>query len=74
MNLRNIPVFVDSTDFYRVTLGGFSDKASALRIIEEFNLQGWFVLQKKIEREGRLSFFVGSDRYIFENGAIRKEH
>jgi len=74
MNLCKIPVFIDSTDFYRVTFGGFSDKASALEIIEEIDLQGWFVLQKKIEREGRTSFFVGSDKYIFENGTIRKEY
>lgn len=74
MNLRKIPVFIDSTDFYRVTFGGFSDKTSALKIIEEIDVQGWFVLQKKIERDGRISFFVGSDRYIFENGTIRKEY
>jgi hypothetical protein len=74
MSLHDIPVFIDSTDFYRVTFGGFSDKASALEIIENMGLHGWFILQKKIEREGRTSFVVGLNKYISENGTIRKEY
>lgn len=69
----NIPVFIDSTDFYRIKFGGFEDKINAMKLIEEINLHGWFVFQQKIKREKREEFYVGSKKYIVEDGVIRRK-
>ena len=70
---RGIPVFIDSTDLYRIKFGGFLDKTTAIEIIEKIDFNGWFMIQERIEKEGFVEFFAGSERYIFEDGIIRKE-
>ena len=70
---RGLPVFIDSADLYRVKLGGFSDKNSGLDIAEHMNLQGWFVYEGKLPNEQRTVFYVGAERYLIQDGVIRKE-
>ncbi len=70
---RGLPVFIDSTDLYRVKLGGFSDKSAAHAIIESTGLPGWFVFQKKVAREDHREFLVGSQRYVYHEGLIQEE-
>ena len=73
-NLKNtIPVFIDSTDLYRVKFGGFHDKMSAIEIISRSNLDGWFLFHEKIEQKDTIQFFVDTENYILEDGVIRKE-
>jgi hypothetical protein len=70
---NNIPVFIDSTNLYRIKFGGFQDKISAMEIAKKNDLNGWFVFQKKIEQKGFLKFYLGLEKYSLENGIIKKE-
>jgi len=73
-NVKNtIPVFIDSTDLYRVKFGGFHDKMSAIEIINRSNLDGWFLFHEKIEQANTIQFSVDAEKYILEDGIIRKE-
>ena len=71
---RNIPVFIDSTDLYRVKFGGFYDRSKATEIIEQLNLDGWFVFQGKIEQLNDIEFSIGIERYILKNGIITRSN
>lgn len=73
--LRNngIPVFVDSTDLYRVKFGGFTDKFAALSIIERLSLDGWFIYEHIIPHTDSEEFYVGAEKYVIENGIVGKE-
>ncbi|KPL15941.1 hypothetical protein AMJ74_00360 [candidate division WOR_3 bacterium SM1_77] len=68
---NNIPVFIDSADLYRVKFGGFHDKMSAIEIIG--NLDGWFLFHEKVEQASTIQFSVDAEKYILEDGIIRKE-
>jgi hypothetical protein len=68
-----IPVFVDSTDLYRIKFGGFTDKFAALNIIERLNLDGWFILEHTISRTNSEEFYVGAEKYVIQDGVVRKE-
>jgi hypothetical protein len=70
---NNLPAFIDTTELYRIKLGGFRDKTIALNIIEKSDLDGWFIFQESIKQQGRIEFFVGTDKYILEDGVIKKE-
>ncbi len=69
----NIPVFIDSSDLYRVKFGGFKDKMNAMNLITEIRLHGWFVFQQKMRLGKREEFYVGAQKYILEEGIIQKE-
>jgi len=70
---QGLPVFIDSTDLYRVKFGGFVDKFAALSIIEEMDIVGWFVYQPRVPSSRFEEFYVGTERYIIERGVVRKE-
>lgn len=73
-NVKNtIPVFIDSTDLYRVKIGGFHDKTSAIEIMSRSNLDGWLLYHEKIEQPNTVQFSVDAQKYVLENGIIRKE-
>jgi hypothetical protein len=67
---RNIPVFIDSTNLYRIKFGGFQDKSKAIEIVEKANLDGWFVFQNKIEQINDVEFSIGIEKYMLKNGII----
>lgn len=70
--LRNIPVFIDSADLYRVKFGGFQDKSMALGIIEYIQLDGWFIYETMKDQVNEYEFLVGADEYILKNGIISR--
>jgi hypothetical protein len=70
---QGLPVFIDSTDLYRIKFGGFIDKFAALSIIEKMKIEGWFVYQRRMPSSRSEEFYVGTERYIIENGVVRKE-
>lgn len=67
---RSIPVFIDSTDYYRVKFGGFQDRSKAIEIVEYLDIDGWFIYQNKIEQITSVEFLVGFQKYILNNGVI----
>ena len=69
---RNIPVLIDSTDLYRIKLGGFYDKLMAISIVEQLMLDGWFLYQNKKGHVQNHEFLVGQDRYVLKNGVIMR--
>ncbi len=69
---NNIPVFIDSTNLYRIKFGGFQDKISAINIIEKIDLNGWLVFQEKYEQEDIVEFYVDSEKYILRDGIIKR--
>ena len=70
---EGLPVFIDSTDLYRVKLGGFSDKNSGFDIADKLDLKGWFVYERKLSSTQREAFYVGAEKYLIQDGEIRKE-
>ncbi|MBE0432489.1 SPOR domain-containing protein [candidate division WOR-3 bacterium] len=73
LRTRGLPVFVDSADLYRVKFGGMTDKPSALHLAENLNLDGWFVFEQKIPGRHHEIFYIGRDKYIIDDGVVRKE-
>lgn len=67
-----LPVYIDTSELYRVKLGGFSNKVDALNFVESTGLNGWFVFQARIHRIERTEFYVGTTTYIFEDGIITR--
>ena len=67
---RGLPVFIDSTDIYRVKFGGFADKFSGLEIAEKLNLNGWFVREIKVPGSRFQEFYIGTDKYFIQDGLI----
>jgi len=70
---NNIPVFIDSTNLYRLKFGGFQDKIVATEIIENAHLNGWFIFQPRFEIKDTIEFMIGREKYIFEDGIIRED-
>jgi hypothetical protein len=68
-----LPVFIDSTDLYRVKLGGFPDKHAGLEIADKLDLKGWFVYECKLSNKQRETFYVGAERYLIQEGVVEKE-
>jgi hypothetical protein len=68
-----LPVFIDSTDLYRVKLGGFPDKHAGLDIADKLDLKGWFVYERKLSNKQRGIFPVGAERYLIKDGVVGKE-
>ncbi len=73
LNSMGIPAFIDSTDLYRVKLGGFFDKRGAIEILEESRLNGWIGYQKKIAGLKFNKFCLNNNRYTLKDGIITKE-
>ena len=69
---RNIPVFIDSTDLYRVKFGGFLDKFKAIEIVEKANLDGWFVFQKRIGQPDFAKFIIELKEFELKDGIITR--
>jgi hypothetical protein len=69
----NIPAFVDSTDLYRVKVGGFKDKTAAAEFIMRAGFNGWLVFQEKFDMTKPTVFYIDSQKFIAEDGIIRKE-
>ncbi|UCD06240.1 MAG: SPOR domain-containing protein [candidate division WOR-3 bacterium] len=70
---NGIPVFVDTTELYRIKFGGFTDKPAALDIAEAMKLDGWLVFQPRKYRDESAIFYVGVDKFIIDKGIVRKE-
>ena len=70
---NGIPVFVDSTDLYRIKFGGFTDKFVALNIIERLDLDGWFTFEYTVPSTNSEEFYVGTEKYVIQDGIVRKE-
>jgi len=68
-----IPVFVDTADLYRIKFGGFTDKPAALDVVEAMKLDGWLVFQPIKYRDESAIFYVGVEKFIINEGIVRKE-
>lgn len=71
---NNIPVFIDTSDLYRIKFGGFKDKMNAMKLITEMRLHGWFIFQQKMRLGKREEFYVGTQKYILEEGVIQRSN
>jgi hypothetical protein len=67
-----LPVYIDTSELYRVKIGGFLHKEDAVHIIESTGLTGWFVFQKRVYRSERTQFRIGTTTYLFEDGTITR--
>jgi len=72
MKSRNLPVFIDSSDLYRIKLGGFRDKEPAMNALELTDLAGWFILQEKVAQSGTTTFFLGEHVFVMKDGIIER--
>jgi len=70
---RDIPVFIDSTDLYRIKFGGFLEKELGFKMMQKLDINGWFVFQKKFRNESQAEFNVGDEKYILKDGIIKRE-
>lgn len=68
-----LPVSLDSADLYRVQLGAFVDKNLGLKLAQELNLNGWFVLRPRLSLSDTGSFIVRGEAYEIKNGIIQSE-
>lgn len=73
LSKQNIPGFIDSTDLYRVKVGGFIDKAEARSFIEISGLAGWLTCTGMILQSGTREFMVNEIDYRLESGIIRRK-
>ncbi len=73
MRGSGLPVFIDSSDIYRIKLGGFSDKRTGLHVTQKLSLAGWFLYEPRIAGKASEIFRVGNEKYIIDEGIIRKE-
>lgn len=73
LRARGVPAFVDSSDLYRVKFGGITDKGAALHLAERLGLEGWLVLARKSPGVPPATFHVDQDKYVIEDGVVRKE-
>jgi hypothetical protein len=69
---QTLPVFIDSTNIYRVKLGGFSDKQMGVFIADALHLNGWLSLQGKTAIDEYVEFFVGHEKFILADGTITR--
>jgi hypothetical protein len=72
MKSRNLPVFIDSSDLYRIKLGGFHDKEPAMSALELTDLAGWFILQERVAQSGTATFFLGGYVFVMKDGIIER--
>jgi hypothetical protein len=68
-----LPVFIDSTELYRIKFGGFKDKFDGLEIADKLKLNGWFVYENKVPGVNSGEFHIGTEKYIIQDGLIRRE-
>ncbi|UCF70509.1 MAG: SPOR domain-containing protein [candidate division WOR-3 bacterium] len=73
MRAEGVPVIIDSTNMYRIKFGGFSDKSTALDLVERMQLKGWFVYEPKLPVRKPEVFYVNNQRYAIINGIVQKE-
>ena len=69
---ENLPVLIDTSDLYRIKLGGFQNKETAMNALEQTGLTGWFILQEKIEQRGAATFFLGGQLFTLKDGIIER--
>lgn len=69
---RDLPVFIDTSGLYRIKLGGFRDKETAMNALEQTDLAGWFVLQRKVKQRGTAAFFLGGHAFTLKDGLIER--
>lgn len=72
MKSNNLPVFIDSSDLYRIKLGGFYDKEAAMNALELTDLTGWFILQERVAQSGTATFFLGEQLFTLKDGIIER--
>jgi hypothetical protein len=70
---KGLPAFIDSADLYRIKFGGFPDKFTGIQIAEKMDLSGWFVYEHRSVRKQFGAFSAGTERYIIQEGIIKKE-
>ena len=73
MRNNRVPVFIDTSDLYRIKFGGFTDKPIALDIVEAMNLDGWLVFEQRKHRKESAIFHVGVEKFIIKEGVVGKE-
>jgi hypothetical protein len=73
MRANGVPVIIDSTNLYRIKLGGFNDKTIAIDLIEKMHLEGWLVHERKLSIAKPEEFYVNSERFSIVDGVVRKE-
>jgi len=70
---KQIPVFIDTTDLYRIKFGGFTDKTVALDLQEKMELDGWFVFEPRKYGDNSEVFYVGVEKFVIDKGIVGKE-
>ncbi|MGB9720768.1 MAG: SPOR domain-containing protein [bacterium] len=72
MRKMGLPAFIDSSidSLYRVKLGGFFEKKLPLKIMDDYQIPGWIVYQKKIDFEIDTLVFFNKSNFYFHNGII----
>jgi hypothetical protein len=68
-----LPVLIDSGIIYRVELGGFLEKTTAIEVLEALNAPAWTVFGRSRTSTVRKDFVAGGKRYLLQDGIIRKE-
>jgi hypothetical protein len=68
----NIPVFIDSSNLYRIKLGGFRSKSEGLECVETAEFNGWFVFHTRVKQDDA-EFYINAGRYVLNNDIILKE-
>lgn len=69
---NSIPVLIDTSDLFRIKLGGFHDKETAMSALELTDLAGWFILQEKIQQHVATTFFLGGQLFTLKDGIIER--
>ena len=70
---KDIPVFIDTADLYRIKFGGFTDKPLALDLQEKMELDGWLVFEPRKYGDNSDVFYVGVERFVIDKGIVGKE-
>jgi hypothetical protein len=65
-----LPVIIDSTDFFRVKLGGFIDQETSRVMLETLNTQGYLVYQAKVSNPAESEFTVNGRTFVLHDGVI----
>jgi len=70
-----LPVIIDSTDLYRVKLGGFIDQEAGRAMLETLDARGWLVYQLKVNNTAVSEFTAGGRSFVLHDGVIdQKNH
>jgi hypothetical protein len=70
MTKAGLPVILDSTDLYRVKLGGFIDQEAGRVILETLDAQGWLVYQAKVSNSSASEFTINGRTFVLHDGVI----